>query len=670
MAYQKKESQPKKDYYQEITNEIIAAMENGELPWQKGWDSKVGSMICPQPISGVSKHGYTKENAVRLSVVMGRKDSSDPRFFTFNQAKKQGWLIRKGAKGTWVKCGFLATKDAEGNELPQEDWHWTKNYITVFHATDCCKSMEYVKDENGKTVYERAKNPDGSPMTQPVIDKQTGEPVMIPKVDDEGKELVDENGNQVMVPKEKPVMVPMIKYEPIPEYIPPKVERYTHEEKIELAELALERSKAVILHDQADSAFYRLNTDEIHLPPKEAFPDLADYYATALHELGHWTGHEDRLDRKFGKFGDPTYAKEELRAELASVYLSMDLGIPLNTMNHAAYVQSWVKNLKDDKMEIFKAANDAAKIAEYVKDFVRDKLKERNTGKNQSAEPVKEAKEVLLKDDEGEEKAKSGAVKDDKAIVKVYKPLDESLLGKDWSEVAQKPLDLNKYEVVLNKPLSFYPYRNNGEPFNDDEIFSRALDKTPIGSIVQVDEELFYVNPTNDRNHYLELRTTRVKDRLILSAVESAEVQRTIEEQKAQVGEKTFEDYRQKFREVFREGAALSEEKIDFNDPKNLEKGYKAFIYTNAVRYGLSSIRPCADKAWLEADNVFMKMTAEMYPGDRTKLTQAAQVVSTQSPYAIVNKDFGYAMKLFQNASKNMRETPKEERIAAKSVGR
>ncbi|MFD2274723.1 zincin-like metallopeptidase domain-containing protein [Undibacterium arcticum] len=67
--------------------------------------------------------------------------------------------------------------------------------------------------------------------------------------------------------------------------------------------------------------FYRSAVDEIHMPPREAFPDAGKFYATALHELGHSTGHESRLNRKLGNvFGSEDYAKEELRAEMASFF--------------------------------------------------------------------------------------------------------------------------------------------------------------------------------------------------------------------------------------------------------------------------------------------------------------------------------------------------------------
>lgn len=160
---------------------------------------------------------------------------------------------------------------------------------------------------------------------------------------------------------------------PIPVYEPKRV-GYTHEETIQMAEDILGKSQAKIFNDQADEAFYRPFTDDIHLPPREAFPKLEQYYSVALHELGHWTGHESRLNRNIENgFGSVEYAKEELRAEMASVYLSMETGLPFDPTNHAAYTQSWLKTLKDDKNEFFKAAKDAEAIAEYVLDLAREK---------------------------------------------------------------------------------------------------------------------------------------------------------------------------------------------------------------------------------------------------------------------------------------------------------
>ena len=113
------------------------------------------------------------------------------------------------------------------------------------------------------------------------------------------------------------------------------------------------------------------------MPPKDAFKDAAGYYGTALHELAHWTGHPSRLDRstltESYRFGDVNYAKEELRAELASVFLAAQRGIPHDPEQHAAYVNSWIGALKRDKNEIFRAAHDASKATDFILALERDK---------------------------------------------------------------------------------------------------------------------------------------------------------------------------------------------------------------------------------------------------------------------------------------------------------
>lgn len=136
---------------------------------------------------------------------------------------------------------------------------------------------------------------------------------------------------------------------------------------IERAESILEASGAKISHDQVDRAFYRMSTDSIHLPQQAAFPSADRYYATALHELGHWTGHASRLDRDLAHpFGSEGYAKEELRAEIASMIMGDELGIGHDPSQHVAYVKSWIKALQDDPLEIFRAAADAEKIQGFV----------------------------------------------------------------------------------------------------------------------------------------------------------------------------------------------------------------------------------------------------------------------------------------------------------------
>ncbi len=98
------------------------------------------------------------------------------------------------------------------------------------------------------------------------------------------------------------------------------------------------------------------------MPQMEAFRDAESYYATLAHEMTHWTRHETRLNRDFGRkrFGDEGYAMEELVAEIGAAFLCADLGItPESREDHAAYIASWLKVLKQDKRAIFTAASHA-----------------------------------------------------------------------------------------------------------------------------------------------------------------------------------------------------------------------------------------------------------------------------------------------------------------------
>ncbi len=125
-----------------------------------------------------------------------------------------------------------------------------------------------------------------------------------------------------------------------------------------------------LYHDQSDRAFYDRRSDTIHLPPMSAFSTAATYYGVALHETAHASGHPSRLNRETlndsYRFGDVAYAKEELRAELASVFLLAERGIPHNPDSHAAYLGAWCAILGQDKHEIFRAARDAHRAADFL----------------------------------------------------------------------------------------------------------------------------------------------------------------------------------------------------------------------------------------------------------------------------------------------------------------
>jgi antirestriction protein ArdC len=118
-----------------------------------------------------------------------------------------------------------------------------------------------------------------------------------------------------------------------------------------------------------DQAFYVPSEDFIRIPNQSAYTDQINYYRTAFHELGHWTGHKSRLDRNLTtKFGTVDYAREELVAEMATAFVCASLGI-VPTVRHADYIGNWLQVLKEDARAIVKAASLASKACDFMLAF-------------------------------------------------------------------------------------------------------------------------------------------------------------------------------------------------------------------------------------------------------------------------------------------------------------
>jgi putative DNA primase/helicase len=230
-------------------------------------------------------------------------DFSDPRWMTYKQAQAQGWQVRGGERSTQI-----------------QHWIWEEERVRV-----------------GK---------DG----QPVLDSQ--------------KKFVKD---LVRLERPKVITAAVFNAEQIDGIPALEPERTYDWDPVEQAEKLLQASGAKIEHSQSGGAFYRLSTDTIRLPSPDRFETPSGYYGTALHELGHWTGHPDRLDRDLGNpFGSEGYAREELRAEIASLILGSELGIGYDPAAHAGYVDHWVQILTDTPKEILYAAADAERISDYI----------------------------------------------------------------------------------------------------------------------------------------------------------------------------------------------------------------------------------------------------------------------------------------------------------------
>jgi antirestriction protein ArdC len=156
-----------------------------------------------------------------------------------------------------------------------------------------------------------------------------------------------------------------------PALAPPAATK-TVPERIQDVEVIVEAS-GVAVRIGGDRAFYSPALDVIQMPPDEAFLGPEQRAAVVLHELSHATGHPTRLSRDLsGSFGSASYAKEELRAELTSVAVGSIIGLPCDIPNHASYLQSWIDVLKQDRREIFRAAAEAQRMADYILGFHPD----------------------------------------------------------------------------------------------------------------------------------------------------------------------------------------------------------------------------------------------------------------------------------------------------------
>jgi antirestriction protein ArdC len=243
-----------------------------------------------------------------LSLIMSGRN--DPRWMTFKQADDSGWQVRKGSKST---------------------------------------SIQYIK------LY-----------------------VQRTKRDEQGKVVKDDKGNpiKITVKLNRPIITNFAVFNAeqvngIPELVMPDISTLGWQ-PLERAEQLIKNSGADIQHIAGNRAFYSPFKDSITLPLKQQFDEPGKYYATALHELGHWTGHESRLDRSLlNKFGTKEYAREELRAEIASLLIGDELRIGHDPSQHAAYVDSWISILTDHPFEIHSAATDAEKIYTYLLDLER-----------------------------------------------------------------------------------------------------------------------------------------------------------------------------------------------------------------------------------------------------------------------------------------------------------
>lgn len=305
----------------QLVDTIMANLENNHSLWRQGWK------VSGAPVSAISGKRYNGVNRLYLTSATMERGYSDNRWLTYNQMKEKGWDFKR---------------DEEGYSLGKK----------------AGVSIEYF------SLYDKS--------TKQPFDRNTLDGMTEAERDD----YMDEN------------VIALRKYYCVfnGDIIDGIPEREKHEldpsGKNKRAESILQYwsdNEAKIIYG-GDEAYYRQSDDEIHLPERNAFVDMPEFYSTALHEVGHSTGHETRLNRDLsGGFGSDKYAEEELRAEIASMFIEQDLEIETSEKqieNNSAYIQAWHDKIKEDPNILFKAIADAEKICKFVMDKEKQIQKE------------------------------------------------------------------------------------------------------------------------------------------------------------------------------------------------------------------------------------------------------------------------------------------------------
>lgn len=284
--------------YEQITADIIAAIEEGAGEWSMPWSALAGDA----PLS-TTRRRYRGVNALYLSMVGAHRGHASNVWGTYRAWQKVGGQVRKGERAThailWKQVARPRGEDA-GEDTGEDS---TRGQV-MMARTFAVFAAEQV--EGSEARVERVRGP--------------------------------------------------------------KVE-LTPAERIDRCEWYFARIGADVRHG-GDRAYYLPDSRGgiIQLPEREAFRTIEHYYATRAHETVHWTGHDSRLARTFGRrFGDNAYAVEELTAELGAAMIGGQLDIGTTTrQDHAAYLSSWLRVLREDARAIQTVASRAQAAADYL----------------------------------------------------------------------------------------------------------------------------------------------------------------------------------------------------------------------------------------------------------------------------------------------------------------
>jgi len=308
----KTSSSDSKDIYDRINDVVIAGLEKEGLRWFMGWKDSSG------PINWATGKAYNGFNIFWLNAMMRGEGYSANEWMTYNQAKANGGQVKRGEKSTEVFLWKISYLDKESKK-----YYNTLEDIKKAGLTFSAKRFKKCFTLRYFSVFN--------------IDQIDG---LEPKGLDKKIEGTEQTPNEMA-------------------------------EAVILGYIGGESGPS--LGHGGGGAYYRPSTDSINMPHEEDFCDLDTYYKTLFHEMSHSTGHKDRLNRDtltdVKTWGDETYAKEELVAEISSMYLSGDCGLNPkdNDENSQAYIKGWTTRLKDDKKACVSAMTQAVKSVELIK---------------------------------------------------------------------------------------------------------------------------------------------------------------------------------------------------------------------------------------------------------------------------------------------------------------
>jgi antirestriction protein ArdC len=312
-------TEPRADAYQQITDRMLAAIDEGTAPWRQPWAAS------GWPRSMADGHAYQGTNVVLLALL---SPWPSPWWGTFDQIAELSGMEKR----TNAKTGRTYWASPDGTPRG------------VRKGEKSSKIM-FVRER-------RAKDPDGK------IDPETGEVAL------------------VKIPPAVGVwpVFNACQADQLPERFAVKLREHEADagaEQVIGAYLATGRA-AQLAHDEHGRAYYQPAADTIHLPPAGEHRSGPEYYSTLMHELAHSTGHSSRLARpgieSFDHFGSGKYGLEELTAEFAAAFVMNQAGTATadSDANSAAYLASWREAIAADTHLVVKAASAAQKAADLI----------------------------------------------------------------------------------------------------------------------------------------------------------------------------------------------------------------------------------------------------------------------------------------------------------------